>query len=136
MLGLPTLQSIEEKLAHLQRLNEGVKEETGHSRAMIQGLRDRPDPTRGSTAGLELGQFERRVRDAISEFQTTYKQPHKPFRTATYPDIQNAQAQVFIQLPSRDVELRLGTMDNARKNLQDMRRYGPKLFGTGAHVFT
>lgn len=73
MLGLPTLQSIEEKLAHLQRLNEGVKEDTGHSRAMIQGLRDRPDPTRGSTAGLELGQFERRVRDAISEFQTTYK---------------------------------------------------------------
>lgn len=61
MLGLPTLQSIEEKLAHLQRLNEGVKEDTGHSRAMIQGLRDRPDPTRGSTAGLELGQFERRV---------------------------------------------------------------------------
>lgn len=35
MSGLPTLQSIEERLAHLQRLNKGVKEDTSHSRAMI-----------------------------------------------------------------------------------------------------
>lgn len=54
MIGLPTLQSIEERLAQLQRLNEGVKEDTSHSRTMIQGIRDRPDPSRGSRDGLKL----------------------------------------------------------------------------------
>lgn len=35
MTGLPTLQSIEKKLLHLQKLNECVKEDTSHSRAII-----------------------------------------------------------------------------------------------------
>ena len=77
MIGLPTLQSIEERLAHLQRLNEDVKEEICHSRAMIQGIRDRPDLSRGSTAGLELRQLERRVRDAISDCTSSFKHYYK-----------------------------------------------------------
>ena len=54
MIGLLTFHSFEDRLAHLQRFNEGVKEDTSHSRAMIQGIRDWPDLSRGLTDGLEL----------------------------------------------------------------------------------
>lgn len=181
MIGLPTLQSIEERLAQLQRLNEGVKEDTSHFRAMIQGIRDRPDPSRGSRDGLELRQLERRVRDAISDCTSSLKpQSHTSTTSipeasssnlssdvnnlrirvrvidrdvaqslrrataletrsrinetiATYPDIQSAQAQSFTQLPSGDVELRLGTMDDAGK-LTRHEEIWAKLFGAGAYV--
>lgn len=73
MIGLPTLQSIEERLVRLQKLNEGVKEDTSHSRAMIQGIRDRPNPSRGSTEWLELRQLEQRVRNAISDCISSFK---------------------------------------------------------------
>lgn len=52
---------------------------------------------------------------------------------ATYPDIQNAQAQAFTQLPSGDVELGLGIMDDAGK-LTRHEEMWVKLFGAGAHV--
>lgn len=52
MIGLPTLQSIEERLVRLQKLKESVKEDTSHSRAMIQGIRDRPNPAYFIVNGL------------------------------------------------------------------------------------
>ena len=52
---------------------------------------------------------------------------------ATYPDIQNAQVQAFTQLPSGDVELRLGTMDDAGK-LTRHEEIWAKLSGAEAYV--
>lgn len=109
MIGLPTFQSIKERLAYLQRLKESIKEDTNHSRAMIQEIMDRPDSSRGSTDGLELQQLEQRVRNAISDCISSFKpQSHtstisiiEAFSFNISSDVNNLR--IWVRIINRDV---------------------------------
>ncbi len=51
---------------------------------MIQEIKDQPDPSQRSTAGLELWQLERRVRHAISDCTSSFKpKPHTSIKSKT-----------------------------------------------------